>query len=252
MSIAIDLNVDMGESFGRYKLGNDEEVMKYITSANVACGFHAADATVIYETVSLAKENGVAVGAHVGLPDLQGFGRRQISMSPLELQNDILYQLGALDAFLRINGMKIQHVKPHGALYKMVSENEDYANACLDAVIKYNRDMYIYVPRDSKIWHLGKKLGLNMVAEVLVDLNYDSRGNFVIERKKRAWSPEEVARRAITVVMDKRIKAIDGNDISVQADTICCHGDSANAAEVVRKINEEFAKLGIALKNFQH
>lgn len=244
----MDLNVDMGESFGRYKLGNDEEVMKYITSANIACGFHASDPLVMYETVQLAKKYGVAVGAHTGLEDKRGFGRRRMDISPEELKSDTLYQLGALDAFLKVNGMKMQHVKPHGILYRMVSDDERYAEAYLEAVSLYNPELYILIPRGTLIWERGKKLGLKMTAEILVDLSYDDDGNWVLERTKKARSPEEVAARAVMVARDKQITTISGKKISAEADTICCHGDSPNAVEVVKKIKEEFERLGIPLR----
>lgn len=245
----MDLNVDMGESFGRYKLGNDEEVMKYITSANVACGFHAGDPAVMLETVQLAKKYNVAVGAHTGLPDKQGFGRRRMDITPEELKSDTLYQLGALDAFLKANGMRMQHVKPHGILYRMVAEDERYAEAYLDAVVAFDPGLYLYVQRGTLIWDRGQKMGLKMAAEILVDLSYDDEGNWVLERKKKGRSPEEVAERALMVAREGQITTISGNKISAEADTICCHGDSPNAAEVVQKIKEEFEKQGIPLVN---
>lgn len=244
----MDLNVDMGESFGRYKLGQDEEVMKYITSANIACGFHAGDPVVMHKTVQLAKEYNVAAGAHVGLPDLRGFGRRRIDMTPEELRADTIYQLGALNAFLKTNGMEMQHVKPHGILYRMVSEEEKYAEAFLEAVKLFNPELYIFIPKGTLIWELGTSLGLRMAAEVLVDLSYDDQGNWILEREKKAWSPEEVAQRAVMVARDKQIVTISGKRINIEADTICCHGDSPNAAEVVKKIKEEFERLGIPLR----
>lgn len=243
----MDINVDMGESFGRYKLGNDAEVMKHITSANVACGFHAGDPLVMDETVQLAKKYGVAVGAHTGLPDKQGFGRRRMDITPEELRTDTLYQLGSLDAFLKVRSMSMQHVKPHGILYRMVAEDERYADAFLDAVSRYNSQLYLFVQRNTLIWERGKKLGLKVAAEILVDLSYDDDGNWVLERKKKPRSPEEVAERAVMVARQGQINTISGNLISARADTICCHGDSPNAAEVVKKIKEEYERLEIPL-----
>ncbi len=245
----MDLNVDMGESFGRYKLGNDEEVMKYITSANVACGFHASDALVMFETVRLARKYGVAVGAHTGLEDKRGFGRRRMDITPDELKSDTLYQLGALDAFLKINSMKMQHVKPHGILYRMVSDEEKYAEAYLDAIKLYDPELFVMIPRGTLIWQLGTNMGLKMAAEILIDLSYDDNGNWVLERTKKARSPEEVAQRAVLVAVDNKINTINGKLIDAEADTVCCHGDSPNAAEVVRKIKEEYERLGIPLKS---
>ena len=244
----MDLNVDMGESFGRYKLGNDEEVMKYITSANVACGFHAGDPLVMQETVLLAKKYDVAVGAHTGLQDLRGFGRRRMEITPDELKSDTLYQLGALDAMLRVNGMKMQHVKPHGILYRMVSDDPRYGEAFLDAVALFDCELFVMIPRDTLIWRRGKELGLKMAAEILIDLSYDDEGNWVLERTKKARSPEEVAERAIMVAKDKQITTISGKRIGAEADTICCHGDSPNAAEVVKTVKAGLERVGIPLR----
>lgn len=244
----MDLNVDMGESFGRYKLGNDEEVMQYITSANVACGFHAGDPPVMFETIQFAKKHNVAVGAHTGLQDIRGFGRRRMDITPDELKSDTLYQLGALDAMLKVHGMTMQHVKPHGILYRMVSDEERYCEAYLEAVTIFKCDLFIFIPRGTLMWKRGKERGLKMAAEILVDLSYDDEGNWVLERTKKARSPEEVAERAVMVAKDKKIPTVSGKRISAEADTICCHGDSPNAVEVVRKVNEQFAAKGIPLK----
>lgn len=244
----MDLNVDMGESFGRYKLGNDEAVMPFITSANVACGFHAGDSLVMQETVRLAKRYEVAVGAHTGLQDLRGFGRRRMEVTPEELKNDTLYQLGALDAILRANGMRMQHVKPHGILYRMVSDDSGYAEAFLEAVTAFDKGLFVMIPRDTLIWKRGQEMGLQMAAEILIDLSYDDEGNWVLERTKKARSPEEVAARAVMVARDKQITTISGKQIPAEADTICCHGDSPNAAEVVRTVRAGLEKAGISLK----
>lgn len=247
----MDLNVDMGESFGRYKLGNDEEVMKHITSANVACGFHAGDPLVMQETVRLAKQYGVAVGAHTGLQDLRGFGRRRMEITPEELKNDTLYQLGALDAMLRVNGMRMQHVKPHGILYRMVADESRYAEAFLEAVAQFDRGLYVMIPRDTLIWKRGRELGLKMAAEILIDLSYDDDGNWVLERTKKARSPEEVAERAVMVAKDKVITTISGKKIPAEVDTICCHGDAPNAAEEVQTVRAALEKAGIQLRKLE-
>jgi len=244
----MDLNVDMGESFGRYKLGNDEAVMPFITSANVACGFHAGDSLVMQETVRLAKRYEVAVGAHTGLQDLRGFGRRRMEVTPEELKNDTLYQLGALDAILRANGMRMQHVKPHGILYRMVSDDPGYAEAFLEAVTAFDKGLFVMIPRDTLIWKRGQEMGLQMAAEILIDLSYDDEGNWVLERTKKARSPEEVAARAVMVARDKQITTISGKQIPAEADTICCHGDAPNAAEGVRTGRAGLETAGISLK----
>jgi len=250
--MAIDINVDMGESFGRYKIGNDEEVMKYISSANIACGFHASDPSVMNHTIKLAKKYGVAVGAHTGLRDLQGFGRREMKITPEELKSDTVYQLGALDGFLKINNMKMQHVKPHGTLYRMVEHNEAYAEAYIEAVSEYNRELIILTQSGTVLWEKGIKAGLRMAAEAFVDLNYDAKGNWIIEREKKLWAPQEVADRAISVVRDGKIRTIEGELIPVKANTICCHGDAPNAADIVKRIREEFDKQGITVANLSN
>jgi UPF0271 protein len=242
----MDLNVDMGESFGRYKLGNDEAVMPFITSANVACGFHAGDSLVMQGTVRLAKRYEVAVGAHTGLQDLRGFGRRRMEVTPEELKNDTLYQLGALDAILRANGMRMQHVKPHGILYRMVADDPGYAVAFLEAVTAFDKGLFVMIPRDTLIWKRGQEMGLQMAAEILIDLSYDDEGNWVLERTKKARSPEEVAARAVMVARDKQITTISGKQIPAEA--VCCHGDSPNAAEVVRTVRAGLEQAGISLK----
>jgi UPF0271 protein len=245
----IDVNVDMGESFGRYILGNDEEVMKYITSANVATCFHAGDPLVLEQTVRWAKQYGVAVGAHVGLPDRQGFGRREMNISVEEMRTDIIYQLGALEGFLKIHGMKMQHIKPHGILYRMVYEYEKYIDAFLDTVKEYNPDLYIILPQNTPAYERGKQKGLKMAAEVLVDLSYDDNGNWILERTKKARSPQEVAERALMVVKQKKIPTVSGKLIDAYADTICVHGDNPNAVDVVKAIREVLEKNGVKLAN---
>ena len=244
----MDLNSDIGESFGAYRLGDDAAILQYVTSANVACGFHAGDSLVMQETVQLAKNYGVAVGAHTGLQDLRGFGRRRMEITPDELKSDTLYQLGALEAMLRVNGMKMQHIKPHGILYRMVSDDPRYAEAYLDAVARFDPTLCLVIPRDTLIWKRGKEMGLKVVAEILIDLSYDDEGNWVLERTKQARSPQEVADRAVMVARDKQITTISGKRISVEADTICCHGDSPNAAEVVRAVKAGLEGVGIPLR----
>ncbi len=245
----IDVNVDMGESFGRYTLGNDEALMPYITSANVATGFHAGDPVILEQTVVWAKKYGVAVGAHVGLPDKQGFGRRQMDLSVEEMRTDVLYQLGALDAFLKIHGMKMQHVKPHGILYRMVFEYEKYIDAFLDTIKEYNSDLYIMLPRNTPAFERGKEKGLKMAAEMLIDLSYDDDGNWVLERRKQARSPQEVAQRALMVARDKKITTVSGKLIDADADTVCIHGDAPNAIEVVKEIKKVLDENGVVLGN---
>ncbi len=247
--LKIDVNVDMGESFGRYVLGNDEELMKYISSANVATCFHAGDPLVMEQTIKWAKEYDVAVGAHLGLPDKQGFGRREMDLTADELRSDTLYQLGAIDGVLKVYGMKMQHVKPHGILYRMVSENEKYIDTFLQTVKDYNPDLFIMLPPNTPAFERGKEMGLKMVGEALIDLSYDEEGNWVIERTKKARSPEEVAERAVTVARDKKIATIGGKMIDIDALTVCIHGDAPNAVDEAKVVKEILEKNDIEIAN---
>ncbi len=248
----IDVNVDMGESFGRYTLGNDAALMPYITSANVATCFHAGDPLILEQTIIWAKKYGVAVGAHVGLPDKQGFGRREMDISVEEMRTDVLYQLGALDGFLKIHGMKMQHVKPHGILYRMVFEYEKYIDAFLDTIKEYNSDLYIMLPRTAPAFERGKTKGLKIAAEMLIDLSYDDDGNWVLERRKKERSPQEVAQRALMVAKDKKIPTINNKLIDADADTVCIHGDAPNAIEIVKAIKEVLDNNGVILQNLDN
>lgn len=245
----IDINVDMGESFGRYTLGNDEEVMKYITSANIACGFHAGDPLVMERTVKWAKEYQVAVGAHLGLPDRQGFGRREMKITPEELRTDTLYQLGAMDAFLKVHGMQMQHVKPHGILYRMAFEYEQYIDPFFLTIREYNPELWIMLPPSAPAYRRGQELGMKLAPEILIDLSYDEDGNWVIERMKQARTPEEVAQRALMVARDKKIATIGGKLIEARGVTVCLHGDAPNAVEVAKKVKEVLDANQVQLAN---
>ena len=245
----IDINVDMGESFGRYTLGNDEAVMKYVSSANIACCFHAGDPLVLERTILWAKENNVAVGAHLGLPDKQGFGRREMKITPEELRTDTLYQIGAMEAFLKVHGMKMQHVKAHGILYRMVTEYEEYIDTFYQAIKDYNPDLWIMLPPSAPAYERGKTLGMKLAPEILIDLSYDDEGNWVIERTKQARTPEEVAERALMVAKDQKITTISGKVIEAKGVTVCLHGDAPNAVEVAKKVNQVLTDKGVQIAN---
>lgn len=247
MAKRIDINVDMGESFGRYKLGNDEEVMKYITSTNIACGFHAGDPTVMRATVRLAKKYNVAVGGHPGLPDLLGFGRREIKVTPEELRDYIVYQLGALKAFVEAEGLKLQHIKPHGALYAMVERDEALAEAIIDAVLDVDPELIFITESEekSKAHIIAKKKGVKVARDAMIDLKYDPQGNWIIERTKKALDPNVVAERALMVVKEGKITAIDGSLIKMEAETLTLHGDSPNAPEVAKTVRKRLEEEGI-------
>ncbi|OAA95058.1 5-oxoprolinase subunit PxpA [Clostridium coskatii] len=245
----IDINVDMGESFGRYVLGEDEALMPYVTSANIATCFHAGDPLVLERTIKWAKKYGVAIGAHIGLPDRQGFGRRQMDISVEELRSDMLYQLGAMDAFLKLQGLKMQHVKPHGILYRMVGEQEKYIDTFLDTIEEYNKDLYIMLHTGCEALKRAEKRGLKTAPEVLIDLGYDKNGNWMLERVKKARSPEEVADRAVKVAKEGKIDTIDGKLIDVNGCTVCIHGDSPNATMVATAVRESLENSGVTVTN---
>ncbi|MDW8084472.1 MAG: 5-oxoprolinase subunit PxpA [Candidatus Caldarchaeum sp.] len=245
--IMIDINVDTGEGYGRYRLGNDEEVIKYVTSANIATGFHGGDPVVMWNTVRYAKKYGVAVGAHPAFQDLRGFGRRVIKMDPEELKADVIYQLGALDAFLRAEGLQMQHVKPHGALYMVVEQDEAYAEAVVEAVRNYNPELIFFTEYETVAWKKARKAGLRTVAEAFPDLQYDSSGRWIIERVKKPMDPETVAKRALNMAKNGVVETIDGKTIKITAHTLCIHSDSPNAPEVAKTVRNELERNGIEL-----
>jgi UPF0271 protein len=246
--ISMDVNVDMGESFGRYVLGDDEGIMKAgATSANIATCFHAGDPVVLRRTVEWAAQYGVAVGAHTGLPDRQGFGRRRMDITGDELYADTLYQLGAIDAVCKVVGVQLQHVKPHGILYRMVSEDEKCMEPFLKAVAGYDPELWIMVPRSTPIFQAGKDRGLRMAAEALIDLGYDDDGAWVIERVKKERSAEEVAARAVRVATEGKIDTVSGGSVDIEAVTVCCHGDAPNAVDEVAAVVAALTAAGVSV-----
>lgn len=243
----IDLNSDMGESFGNYKLGNDAEMMKYITTANVACGFHAGDPLIMQETVALAKANNVAVGSHPGLPDLLGFGRRRMSVTPEDLKAYVTYQTGALQAFCQAAGLRLQHVKPHGALYSMLLTDEVLSNAVVDAIMELDPDLYVYYP--APLTHafprIARERGLKVVGEFYVDLEYDANYSLVLQRVKVRVDPKRVVEKIVKFMETGTVTTVEGKEIGFEANSVCVHGDGPNAIEVVSTIRSELAKAGV-------
>ncbi len=239
----IDINADMGEGFGYYTIGNDENLIKYVTSINVACGLHAGDPNVMRKTVQLAKRYGVNIGAHPSYPDLQGFGRRSMKMKRDELVNFIIYQLGALSAFLKIEKLTLSHVKPHGALYNDAVREREVAEAVGEAVYLFDKKLPIVGLAESKSIQIWKEMGLKVKEEVFADRNYKDDGTLVPRTEKNATitSPEEIAKRVYTMVTKGEIRSINGKVISISFDTICIHGDTENAVEIARKIKEKLS-----------
>ena len=234
--MALAINCDMGEGFGLYRCGDDAGIMPFITLANVACGFHASDPTVMHKTVRLAKQHGVKVGAHPSLPDLQGFGRREMRMDPKELTDCLIYQVGALKAFLDAEGMALNHIKPHGALYGMAARSEEIANAICDAADVFKVPL-LGMAR-TKHEEVYTKRGFKFVPEFYVDLDYDKDGKLIITREHVAWDPEVAAKRTVRAITEKKVKTIDGNDIPMTADCICVHSDTPGAVAVAKAVKE--------------
>ncbi|MDD6219386.1 MAG: LamB/YcsF family protein [Clostridia bacterium] len=245
----IDLNCDLGESFGNYKIGLDDEVIRHISSANVACGFHASDPLVMQKTVALAKENGVCIGAHPGFPDLVGFGRRNMSVSPSEAKALVQYQIGALDAFCKAAGVKLCHVKPHGALYNMAGKDEILALAVCEGIFEYDSNLILLGLSGSKMIEAGKKIGLRTASEVFADRAYEADGSLVARSKPGAVITDEnlAVSRVVEMVKNGRVTSITGNEIEIKADSICLHGDGVKAVEFAKRIKEELLKNDVEI-----
>jgi UPF0271 protein len=249
----IDLNCDMGESFGAYIIGMDEKVIPYISSANIACGYHASDPVVMEKTISLAKEQGVAIGAHPGFPDMMGFGRRNMNVTPAEAKAYVQYQLGALDALCRAQGMTLQHVKPHGALYNMAGKDYSLAYAICEGVKEVNQDLIMLVLSGSQMQKAAQDLSLKVAKEVFADRAYEEDGSLVDRKKEGAMIlDEEIAiARIIRIIKEKKVEAISGKIISMEADSVCVHGDGEKAHLFVQKLQSAFLKEDIQIRNLR-
>lgn len=245
----VDLNSDLGESFGRYTLGMDDRVIPLISSANVACGYHASDPVVMEKTIAMAKEAGVRVGAHPGYPDLMGFGRRNMNVSPAEAKAYVLYQLGALDAFCRANGMKLQHVKPHGAFYNMAAKDYALAKAICEGIAAFDRNLIVLALSGGELARAAADVGLRTAQEVFADRAYEEDGTLVDRRKDGAMvTDEDIAiARVIRMVKEGKVTAITGRDIDIRADSVCVHGDGAKALAFVEKIRARLSEEGVAI-----
>ncbi|WP_435157872.1 LamB/YcsF family protein [Haladaptatus sp. DFWS20] len=245
--VSIDINCDMGESFGNWSMGNDEAVMPYVTSANIAGGYHAGDPHVMRETVALAAEHDVGVGIHPGLPDKMGFGRRTMAASPEEVRDYVVYQLGALRAFADQHDVTFQHVKPHGAMYSMLSESNEHARAVMEGILDVD-DNLIYLATDMNIYEVTEEYDdLRAVFEGYVDLDYRSDRSLIVEQEKEAPDPELVADRFVSIATEGEVEAATGEMIDVPADSICIHGDSPNAVELLEAIHNRVEEHDIEL-----
>ncbi|MBQ9377395.1 MAG: LamB/YcsF family protein [Schwartzia sp.] len=247
--IKTDLNCDMGESFGNYVCGMDEGVVPFISSANVACGFHASDPLVMEKTVALCRKSGVRVGAHPGFPDLVGFGRRQMQVSADELRTMVIYQVGALKAFCEAAGVKLQHVKPHGAMYNMAGKDEVMAAAICAGVKAVDPSLILLGLSGSKLVTEAQRIGLRAAREVFADRAYEEDGSLVARGKPGAMITDEAEAiaRVVSMVTKRSVRAITGKEIPIEADSICLHGDSPKAVLFAEKISAALKAEGIAV-----
>jgi UPF0271 protein len=230
----IEVNSDMGEAFGLHSFGNDLELMKIIDVANVACGFHAGDPDIMEETVSAAKENGVRVGAHPGLPDLTGFGRREMKLTPSEVESIILYQTGALVGFLKKAGMELNHIKPHGSLYGMLARDPELMRSAASVAALYG--VPIFGLAGSAHQSVCQEMGVSFVGELYVDLNYGPVGELLIQRRPEETDPLKASERVRRALADGVVETQDGGRVSIDFDTICVHSDAKNSPDVVRAV----------------
>ena len=248
--LRVDLNSDVGESFGNYKYGNDEENMEYLTSANLACGVHAGDPMVMRQTVALASKKGLAIGAHPGLPDLQGFGRRKMDLSPEEARDFVLYQLGALDAFIKIQGAKMTHVTLHGALSGMGKHDAQLASGIVEGIKAYNPELIFTGVPGLQSYEVAKAAGLRVAACIPIDLNFRKGGVSIIERKKAARDPKEVVRKALKLVKEGKLETVDGVDTELKVDILLVHGDGPNSAEILSNLRTSLTEAGVEVAPF--
>lgn len=236
----------MGESFGLFKQGNDEEMFKYISSANIACGYHAGDPHVMRKTIELAKKHNVAVGVHPGLPDLIGFGRRQMNCTPSEIKDYITYQIGALREFANTFDVEIQHCKPHGALFMQAMEDKKIARAILEAVHDTHSEMIVFAVNNSEMLLEANKMGIPVAKEAYADREHTENGSIVLTRTSEAIdNVDKMAERVVRMVKEKKVITYDGKDASIEAETICIHGDTPNAPLLAKAIIDSLAENDI-------
>ena len=237
--MAVAINCDLGEALGLYRLGDDEAIMPAITVANVACGFHASDPVVMHKTVRLAKQHEVKVGAHPSFPDLQGFGRREMRIPRAELSDILIYQIGALKAFLEAEGMPLNHIKPHGVLYGMAARQEEVAHAVCDAADVFGVPLFGMAGTLHE--QVYRERGFAFVSEFYADLDYDEKGGLIITREHQAVDPRQAAERSLRALKEGKAKSIAGNDIPVRADSVCVHSDTPKAVDIAKAVRAALA-----------
>lgn len=243
----VDLNADVGESFGAYSIGHDRALMAAITSASVAAGFHAGDPSVLRHTIRLAKASGVAIGAHPGFPDLAGFGRREMHMNPRDVEDLVLYQVAVVAGVASAEGLRLQHVKPHGALFNMAARDAALASAVARAVAAFDRQLILFGPPDSELTRAGQTAGVRVAAEGFADRAYEPDGSLVSRTKPGAviHDVDAVVKRAIQLASDHSVVAIDGSIVRVNVETICVHGDTEGADVLAKRIRAGLEAAGI-------
>lgn len=246
----IDLNCDLGESYGSYSIGMDERIIPIVSSVNIACGYHAGDPTVMRKTVEMAAASGVAIGAHPGFPDLQGFGRRRMDIASEDLTNMLVYQIGALQAFVKCHGLTLNHVKPHGALYNIAAVNRETARAIVKAVRMADPEMILVGLAGSVLVDEGISSGLNTAGEVFADRTYQADGTLTPRTNHNAFvhDPGEAAERLAELIATGCIRTVDGTPIRVDADTVCVHGDNEKAVQFALAIRKRLGLAGVAIK----
>ncbi|MDR3562689.1 MAG: LamB/YcsF family protein [Negativicutes bacterium] len=250
--LQIDLNCDMGESYGVYTLGHDEETMPFVTSINVACGFHASDPMNMQKTVKLAKKYGVAVGAHPSFPDLVGFGRREMVATAEEVKADVIYQIGSLWGFCLTEGLKMQHVKAHGGLYNVAVKDLTVATALAEAIKTVDSDLYMLCLANSAMVEAAKKVGVKYVEESFADRAYTAQGTLVSRKLPGSviHDVDTVVERVMGMVKKQQVTSIDGAAISLKTQTVCVHGDTPGAVAMIKKIREVLTGEGVVFKAF--
>lgn len=251
MTVRVDVNADLGESYGVYRIGNDEEMLNYVSSVNIACGFHAGDAGVMNRTVRASVDRNVAIGAHPGFPDLLGFGRRDIHASPSEVYDMVVYQIGALQAFVSARGSQMQHVKPHGALYNQASRDPTIAQAIAAAVYDVSPNLVLFGLSGSELVSAGDKQGLRTASEVFADRTYQADGSLTPRLQANALlrDADVVVQQALRMVRDHKVRTPGGTDLSLKVDTICLHGDGDSALELARSLHTTFQQEGILIRS---
>ncbi len=247
-----DLNCDLGESFGAYKIGADDQIIPLVSSVNIACGWHAGDPLVMTQAVSLAKKYGASIGAHPGYPDLMGFGRRNLNASSTEVKAYIQYQVGALSAFCKAAGVALHHVKPHGAMYNMAGADIKLARAVADAVAEIDDNLVLLALSGSEMINAANEKGLKCASEVFADRNYEEDGSLRSRSKpdSNILDEDECIARVLRMVKEGKLTAVTGRDIDIKADSICVHGDNPKALAFVQRIRDALGDNGITIKPF--